>query len=85
MNPYGPAWVDSGNQDGPLMLLGGKDDTTTPTDSFEEVFYAIADGQGGLLAELDGGSHNSEAWGVDEFGVTLIDACKINVPCLITF
>jgi dienelactone hydrolase len=71
MNPYGPAWVNPENLDGPLMLLGGTDDTTTPTDSFEEVFFAIADGQGGLLAELDGGSHNSEAWGVDEFGATL--------------
>ena len=49
------------------------------------MFYAIADGQGGLLSELDGGSHNREAWGFDEFGVTLIDARKINVPCLITF
>ena len=67
------------------MLLGDKDDTPPPNDSFEYVFYAIADGQGGLLSELDGGSHNREAWGFDEFGVTLIDARKINVPCLITF
>ncbi len=65
MNPYGPAWVNSGNQDGPLMLLGGTNDTTTPTDSFEEVWLDIqSNGQGGLLAELDGGTHNSEAWGV---------------------
>jgi hypothetical protein len=72
MNPYGPAWVNSGNQDGPVMLLGGTDDTTTATDSFEEVWLAIqSNGQGGLLAELEGGTHNSEAWGVDEFGVTL--------------
>jgi hypothetical protein len=73
MNPYGPAWVNPENQDGPLMLLGGTGDTTTPTSSFMEVFHAIAseDGQGGLLAELDGGTHNSEAWGVDEFGDTL--------------
>jgi hypothetical protein len=55
------------------MLLGGTGDTTTPTSSFIEVFDAIAseDGQGGLLAELDGGTHNSEAWGVDESGDTL--------------
>ena len=30
MNPYGPAWVDPGNQDGPMLILGGKLDSTTP-------------------------------------------------------
>ncbi len=64
MNPYGPAWVNPENQDGPVMLLGGTADTTTPTSSFKEVFYAVeTEGRGGLLAELDGGTHNSEAWG----------------------
>ena len=64
MNPYGPAWVNPENQEGPVLLLGGTEDTTTPTSSFEEVFYAVEkEGQGGLLAELEGGTHNSEAWG----------------------
>ena len=71
MNPYGPAWVNPENQDGTLMLLGGTEDTTTPTSSFLEVFYAVREGQGGLLAELIGGNHNSEAWGVDEEGDAL--------------
>ena len=74
MNPYGPAWVNPGSQDGPVMLLAGSADTTTPTSSFIEVFEAILDegDEGGLLAELEGGTHNSEAWGVDdETGATL--------------
>jgi predicted esterase len=71
MNPYGPAWVNPEIQDGPVLLLGGTEDTTTPTSSFVEVLYAVQEGQGGLLAELEGGTHNSEAWGVDETGDTL--------------
>ncbi len=34
MNPYGPNWVDPGNQDGPMMLLGGTADVTTSVSSF---------------------------------------------------
>jgi hypothetical protein len=30
MNPYAPGWVDPGNQDGPVMVLTGSEDTTTP-------------------------------------------------------
>ena len=72
MNPYGPNWVNPGNQDGPVMLLGGTADTTTPTESFEAVWDEVQlNGEGGLLAEIDGGSHNSEAWGVDAEGNTL--------------
>ena len=71
MNPYGPNWVDSGNQDGPMMLLGGTHDTTTPVSSFIAVWEAIQENKGGLLAVLEGGTHNSEAWGVDENGSTL--------------
>jgi len=65
MNPYGPGWVNPEDQGGPVMLLGGTADTTTPTSSFQEVFDAIddEDDKGGLLAELEGGTHNSEAWG----------------------
>jgi hypothetical protein len=65
MNPYGPSWVDPGNQDGPMMLIGGSEDTTTPTSSFRAVFDATKGREGGLLAELQGGTHNSEGWGVD--------------------
>ena len=77
MNPYGPNWVDPGNQDGPMMLLGGTADTTTPVASFIAVWDGIleeesqSDGPGGLLAVIEGGSHNSEAWGVDAEGDTL--------------
>jgi dienelactone hydrolase len=71
MNPYGPGWNDSGNQDGPLMLLGGTHDTTTPVSSFIAVWEAIQKNKGGVLAVLDAGTHNSDAWGVDENGTTL--------------
>ncbi len=67
MNPYGPGWVDAGNQDGPVMLIGGTDDTATPVSSFEEVWEAIqTNDQGGLLAVLQGGTHNDDAWGPDD-------------------
>ncbi len=81
MNPYGPAWVNPDNQAGPMLLLGGTEDTTTPTDSFIEVWRAIqSNGQGGLLAVLKGGSHNSEAWGVYRNGDTMSweDAQEVN-------
>ena len=71
VNPYGPDWNDSGTQDGPLMLLGGTHDTTTPVSSFIAVWEAIQKNKGGVLAVLDGGTHNSDAWGVDENGTTL--------------
>lgn len=72
MNPYGPAWVNSGNQDGPVMLIGGNFDTTTPPDSYDAVWQAIqANEYGGINAVLDVGTHNSEAWGEDQDGVTL--------------
>ena len=65
MNPYGPAWVNPGNQDGPMLILGGKEDTTTPPESYEAVWDAVADnGIGGINAVLLAGTHNSEAWGV---------------------
>lgn len=66
MNPYGPSWIDAGKQDGPVMLLGGTADINTPVSSFEAVWDAIqANGQGGLLAVLEGGDHNEDAWGPD--------------------
>lgn len=64
MNPYGPSWIDAGKQDGPMMLLGGTADIVTPVSSFEAVWEAIqTNGQGGLLAVLEGGDHSSDAWG----------------------
>lgn len=66
MNPYGPSWRDAGKQDGSVMLLGGTDDVLTPVSSFEAVWEAIQkNGQGGLLAVLEGGDHNTDAWGPD--------------------
>ncbi|MDH3316815.1 MAG: hypothetical protein OER43_13760 [Gammaproteobacteria bacterium] len=69
MNPYGPGWVDTGNQDGPMMLIGGTDDTTTPVSSFIKVWEAVQENeQGGLLAVLEDGTHNDDAWApADDF------------------
>ena len=83
MNPYGPAWVDPGNQNGPMLILGGYFDSTTPPESYEAVWEAVAaNGIGGINAVLLEGTHNSEAWGVDPypFGATLSneEASKIN-------
>jgi dienelactone hydrolase len=63
MNPYGPSWVRPGNQDGPMFIIGGTDDTTTPTSSFSAVWEAIqGNGEGGIHAELQRGTHNDDAW-----------------------
>ena len=63
MNPYGPAWVDPGSQDGPMMLLGGCLDTATPPDSYEAVWEAVqGNDQGGINAALADGTHNDDAW-----------------------
>ena len=81
MNPYGPAWVDTGNQDGPMLLLGGDGDTTTPVGSFisvwDEVQYSQADS---ILAVRLGGTHNNDAWGVYEDGATMTceDAASVD-------
>ncbi len=67
MNPWGPSWVNSGNQDGPMMLITGTDDPTSPVSKFEAVWEAIqTNGQGGLLAVLQGGTHNDDAWAPEE-------------------
>lgn len=67
MSPYGPSWVNAGDQDGPMMILGGTDDLVTPVSSFIAVWEAIqTNGQGGLLAVLDGGDHSTDAWGQDD-------------------
>jgi hypothetical protein len=63
MNPYGPSWVRPGNQLGPMFIIGGTEDTTTPTSSFLAVWDAIlTNSLGGILAELQGGTHNDDAW-----------------------
>jgi hypothetical protein len=64
MNPYGPAWVDPGNQDGPMMLLGGCEDPTTPPDSYDAIWQAVKNNdQGGINAALEDGDHNDDPWG----------------------
>jgi hypothetical protein len=72
MNPYGPNWVDSGNQDGPMLLLGGDADTTTPVGSFLSVWDQVQFSQpDSILAVRLGGTHNNDAWGVYADGSTM--------------
>lgn len=72
MNPYGPDWVDTGNQGGPMLLLGGDADTTTPVSSFISVWDEVQFTQGeSILAVRQGGTHNNDAWGVREDGSTM--------------
>jgi hypothetical protein len=72
MNPYGPDWPHLGDLIAPLFLVGGGADTTTPVSSYIEVWENVKTGdQGGIFAVLPDGTHNSEAWGVDEDGNTL--------------
>lgn len=72
MNPYGPDWVDSGNQNGPMLLLGGDADTTTPVNSFIGVWDEVQHSQpNSILAVRRGGTHNNDAWGVREDGSTM--------------
>ncbi|MGI9316536.1 MAG: alpha/beta hydrolase family protein [bacterium] len=72
MNPYGPSWVRPQNQDGQVFILGGRNDTTTPPESYAAVSEAIitqAD-PGGINAISILGTHNSDAWGTyDEEGL----------------
>ena len=67
MNPYGPAWVNSADQDGQVLIVGGRLDTTTPPDSYQAAWDAIsAQGDpGGINAVLKQGTHNSDAWNGD--------------------
>ena len=52
---------------GPMMLLGGCRDTTTPPDSYEAVWEAVQDndhgGISGINAVLVDGTHNDDPWG----------------------
>jgi len=72
MNPYGPSFVKSMDQNGQILLLGGTDDGVTPTDSFSKVLENnVLSGEGGLQAELIGGTHCYPACYSDfmEFGL----------------
>jgi len=62
MNPYGPGWVDPGNQDGPVMVVTGSEDDTTPYSWTYPVFEGVqTNDQGGLYAVLQGAGH-SQVW-----------------------
>lgn len=68
MNPYGPSFVKSYEQNGQILLLGGTDDGVTPTDSFSRILEnSVLNGEGGLQAELIGGTHCNPAC-LDDFG-----------------
>jgi hypothetical protein len=72
MNPYGPDWPRLDDLIAPAFFLGGGADTTTPPSSYVEVWEDVKAGdEGGIFAVLPDGTHNSEAWGVDEEGNTL--------------
>ena len=72
MNPYGPDWPHLGELIAPLFLVGGGADTTTPVASYIEVWEdVLLNNQGGIFGVLPDGTHNSEAWGVDDEGDTL--------------
>lgn len=72
MNPFGPDWPRLGDLIAPVFLPGGGADTTTPVSSYIEVWEDVKAGdEGGIFAVLPDGTHNSEAWGVDEAGNTL--------------
>jgi predicted esterase len=59
MNPYGPSWVSAAMQDGPVMVLTGSEDATTPYSWTYPVFEAVqTNDQGGLYAVLQGAGHN---------------------------
>jgi hypothetical protein len=70
MNPYGPSWVESQIQPGQILLLGGTNDSATPTDSFSPVLEGVilSGDHGGVQAELVGGTHCNPACRPD-FGV----------------
>jgi hypothetical protein len=60
MNPYGPGWVNPGNQDGPVMIITGSEDDVTPESWTYPVFEGVqTNDQGGLYAVLQGAGHNN--------------------------
>ncbi len=59
MNPYGPSWVDAADQDGPVMIITGSEDSVTPLSWTLPVFESIqTNDQGGLFTVLQGAGHN---------------------------
>ncbi len=64
MNPYGPSWNEV-NPDGPVLILGGFNDTTTPPGSYLKAWQQIgANGIGGINATEMNGDHNNNAWAI---------------------
>ena len=63
MNPYGPSWVKTREQNDQIMLLGGTNDGVTPTASFSPVLLnsILSDDPGGVQGELIGGDHCNPA------------------------
>jgi hypothetical protein len=62
LNPYGPSWNEV-NPDGPVLIVGGDLDTTTPPESYEKAWQKIKAGEwGGINATLREGDHNNNAW-----------------------
>ena len=59
MNPWGPNWVGVESQDGPVMIVTGELDETTPKKWTYPVYEAIqTNGIGGLYTVLQGAGHN---------------------------
>jgi dienelactone hydrolase len=59
MNPYGPSWVSAAKQDGPVMVLTGAEDLTTPYSWTYPVFEAVqTNDQGGLYAVHQDAGHS---------------------------
>jgi len=70
MNPYAANWNGADSQDGPVMVIGGSNDTVTPVESYAQPAWdkVSASGYGGVFTVLQGGDHNTDAWapaGVD--------------------
>ena len=63
MKPYAPNWNGASSQDGPVMVIGGTDDATTPISTYTQTAWdAIKTGDKGVLIEvLQGGDHNSDS------------------------
>jgi hypothetical protein len=62
MNPYGPSWSEV-NPDGPVLIVGGALDTTTPPEKYEKAWQLILAGNhGGVNATELAGTHNNNAW-----------------------
>lgn len=70
MNPYGPSFVKAQTQNDQVLLLGGTEDSVTPTASYSAVLdgLILSEVPGGAQAELIGGTHCNPACRTD-FGV----------------